>query len=510
MRRGMSTDARAELITAIVRRYHDSARTEKTRILDEFVAVTGYHRKHALRVLHRGVTDTETNPVGTRARIYDQAVCDALVILWEAGDRMCGKRLKAALPGLLQSMEHHHHLSLDLHVRDKLLAMSAATIDRALAPARLGAKRGSQRRRAKSHVIKRQVPVRTFADWSEDQPGYFEADFVVHAGGSLRGSPIHSFVLTDVCSGWTEMVPLIVREQSLVVEALRVLCQQVPVPILGLDTDNDGAFMNETVFTYCKNEGIVQTRSRAQHKNDQAWIEQKNGAVLRRLVGYDRFEGAASTRLLARLYGVARLYVNYFQPSFKLKEKTRTGAKVKKTYHPPATPCDRLLAHPKVAEESKAFLCEQRSRLDPVALLHTLRECQASLAQMAGRSVAEATQKADVEEFMRALPMLWKRGEARPTHRQKPTPVRTWRTRKDPFATVWKEAVRWLAGHPEGTAKMLFEELQAKHPGQFTPGQLRTLQRRVRDWRVQQARALILPGEIHGAVDEWLTEEAAE
>lgn len=178
-----------------------------------------------------------------------------------------------------------------------------------------------------NHVIKRQVPVRTFADWSEDQPGYFEADFVVHSGGSMRGSPVHSFVLTDVCSGWTESVPLIVREQSLVVEALRVLRHQLPVPLLGLDTDNDGAFMNETVLAYCNDEGIKQTRSRAHHKNDQAWIEQNNGAVVRRLVGYDRLEGAAATRVLARLYGVARLYVNFFQPSFKLKEKVPEGAK---------------------------------------------------------------------------------------------------------------------------------------------------------------------------------------
>src|SRR5690606_8100284 len=139
------------------------------------------------------------------------------------------------------------------------------------------------------------------------------------------------------------------------------------------------AFMNETVFSYCQDEGIVQTRSRAYHKNDQAWIEQKNGAVVRRLVGYDRFEGAVATRVLARLYGVARLYVNFFQPSFKLKEKIRTGAKVKKTYHPPATPCDRLLAHPAVLEETKTLLRDEQARLDPVALLHTLRECQTSL-----------------------------------------------------------------------------------------------------------------------------------
>lgn len=506
----MSKDTRDELVTAIARRYRESGRKEKTRILDEFVAVTGYHRKHALRVLHRGVAEKDASASSARRRIYDQAVAEALVILWEAADRMCGKRLKAALPSLLQSMEHHGHLSLDPGMRDKLLGMSAATIDRLLASARRAASGRGKRRRANNQVIKRQVPVRTFADWSEDQPGYFEADFVVHSGGSMRGSPVHSFVLTDVCSGWTEAVPLIVREQSLVVEALRVLQHQLPVPLLGLDTDNDGAFMNETVLAYCNDERIKQTRSRAHHKNDQAWIEQKNGAVVRRLVGYDRFEGAAATRVLARLYGVARLYVNFFQPSFKLKEKVREGAKVRKTYHPPVTPCDRLLQHPQVSDDAKAVLRAQREQLDPVVLLHKLRKCQGNLAQMAGRTVPEDVQRTDVEEFMRALPLLWQKGEVRPTHKKKATRTRYWRTRRDPFALVWKEAQRWLEQHPEGTPKQLFAQLQADYPGQFKPGQLRTLQRRVRAWRAQQARSLILPGDAEGAVDQWLTREAAE
>ena len=397
--------------------------------------------------------------------------------------------------------------------RRKALEPSARVVrcgDRVLAPTRRGAKGAGRKRRANRHVLKRQIPVRTFADWGDAEPGFFEADFVVHAGGSMRGSPIHSFVLTDVCSGWIEMVPLIVREQSLVVEAMRILHRQVPVPLRGLDTDNDGAFMNETVRSYCKDADILQTRSRAHHKNDQAWIEQKNGAVVRRLVGYDRFEGAAATRVLARLYGAARLYVNFFQPSFKLKEKTRQGAKVKKAYHPPATPCDRLLEHPTVSDDVKARLLEQRVCLDPLALLHKIRECQASLATMAGRTVPEETQRADVDEFLRALPLLWKDGEARPTHRTKPKPARTWRTRKDPFASVWYEAVTWLERHPEATARQLFDELRSSHPDDFSNGQLRTLQRRVRDWRTQQARALILPGEPEGAIDEWLNRDAAE
>ena len=214
--------------------------------------------------------------------------------------------------------------------------------------------------------------------------------------------------------------------------------------------------------------------------------------------------------MLARLYGVARLYVNFFQPSFKLKDKVREGAKVKKIYYRPATPCDRLLAHDDVAEDVKKRLREQRAALDPVHLLHMLRQCQASLAQLAGRAQPGEDVSADLEVFLRGLPQLWRSGEVRPTHRKKPTPARTWRTRKDPFEAVWKEACRWLRQHPDGTGRQLFDVLCLEHPDEFSPGQLRTLQRRVQEWRSQMARSLILPGQPRGAVDEWLPNQAAE
>ena len=167
---------------------------------------------------------------------------------------------------------------------------------------------------------------------------------VEHCGGAKTdGDFVHSLVLTDIASGWTECIAMPVRNQSLVVEAIAIAAADLPFAMLGVDTDNDSAFMNQTVFDYCKDNGLEQTRSRAYKKNDQAWVEQKNGAIVRRLVGYGRLSGLAATQALAQLYGASRLYVNFFQPSFKLKSKTRDGARVSKTYHAPATPCDRLL-----------------------------------------------------------------------------------------------------------------------------------------------------------------------
>jgi len=208
--------------------------------------------------------------------------------------------------------------------------------------------------------VGKEVPVRTFADWGQPDPGYLEMDFVVHCGVSMAGSFIHTLVTTDVCSGWTEFVPLLAREQTLVAEGFEVLFDQIPFPVLGVDSDNDSAFINDTLLAFCREHHVEFTRSRAYHKNDQAWVEQKNGAVVRRLVGYERFSGVVAGQALAHLYHAARLYVNYFQPSFKLRGKERHGAKVKRTYEQPATPCERLLRHPSIDDEIKARLRSQQ------------------------------------------------------------------------------------------------------------------------------------------------------
>ena len=305
-------------------------------------------------------------------RIYDEAVREAVITIWEAADRICGKRLKAALPYLVESMERHGHLDLDPEVRQRLMAASAATLDRLLKPIRPTA--GSRRRRRRGRPMGKRVPVRTYNDWNGPPPGFLEIDLVAHCGGSVSGSFIHRLVATDICTGWTEAVPLLAREQSLVVEGLEAISQQLPFPILGIDSDNDGAFIKKTLITYCANRGIEFTRSRPYRSNDQAWIEQKNGSVVRRFVGHDRYSGQVAGQTMAYLYGALRLYVNYFQPSFKLIDKTRDGSTTVKHYSQPATPCDRLVQHDATGADLKASLEEYRTGLDPVLLLHTIRE----------------------------------------------------------------------------------------------------------------------------------------
>ena len=299
----------------------------------------------------------------------------------------------------------------------------------------------------------------------------------------MEGVFLWSLVATDVCSGWTEAVPLVAREQSLVVEGLEVLRRQFPIPIRGIDSDNDSAFINETLQAYCQQQKWEFTRSRAYQKNDQAWIEQKNGAVVRRFVGYERYSGLLAGQCLARLFQAVRLFVNYFQPSMKLRSKTRVGAKVKKTYHKPATPCERLLGHAAVGQAVKEALRSEQSRLDPLELLHRIRDSQAALAALSSGDLGSSAgqERESLEQFLAGLSELWRQGEARPTHRQSAPQPRNWRTRKDPFESVWPEILLWLQQDPDATAKSLLIRLEQKYPGQFPEGQLRTLQRRIRD-----------------------------
>lgn len=486
---GISTQARTELLGALRERYRSATRAEKGRILDEFVAVAKCHRKHAVRLLKRAEEEHTGKPQPPSRRVYDEAVREALIVIWEAADRICAKRLKAVLPELVEAMQRHGHLELGPEVHARLLAVSASSMDRLLVAVRR--KAGSRRKRQVRRKVKARVPVRTFADWDEPLPGYLEIDFVAHGGGAVSGTFIYSLVATDVCSGWTEAVPLLVREQGLVTQGLDVIARQLPVTVRGIDTDNDSAFLNDTLVDYCTRRHIEFTRSRAYRKNDQAWIEQKNGTFVRRFVGYERYAGPVAGQALAHLYAAVRQYVNFFQPSFKLVSKTREGARVTKRYRAPATPCERLVAHEAVDMEVKNALRTQRLSLDPVALLHTIREAQSALVAIARPEAHHDVHRVPLEQFLSRLPDMWRMGEVRPTHLPRRRSRKYWRTRKDPFEGVWPQVLRWLQQEPDVTAKALFERLRTRHPNRFEDGQLRTLQRRVRQWRHVMARELV-------------------
>jgi hypothetical protein len=324
-------------------------------------------------------------------------------------------------------------------------------------------------------------------------PGYMEADLVAHGGPSASGSFAQTLTLTDVATGWTECAPLLFRERRLLGEVMTALQAALPFPLLGLDTDNDTVFMNETIKGWCEAADVAFTRSRPYRKNDQAHVEQKNGAVVRRMVGYRRYEGIVAAKELASLYGRMRLFVNFFQPSFKLMEKTRDGARVAKRYHAPLTPFQRVQAHPAVSQAAKDALAAQFAKLDPVMLLHDIRHAQARLAALADATPfaeADTDPKNDVEQFLEGLRHAWKEGEPRPTSRSKP-PAPRGRRRPDPLAAVTNELRAWFDEDQSQTGRELLTRLQNLHPDVYPDGLLRTVQRRLRIWRAEVARQLV-------------------
>src|SRR6266566_626213 len=324
MRSYLSYRAKRDLLLQIAPRYREASSALKEAILDAFVAATGYARKYAIRLLHH---PAEQKLIITRPRPprYGPEVQHALHLAWIAANHICAKRLVPFLPTLVGSLERHGHLQLSEECRMQLLAMSPATADRILRPARKHERRGISTTRSGT-LLKKQIPVRTFQDWNEATPGFMEADLVAHGGTSAEGSFLYTLTLTDIATGWTECLPLLNRNQEAVVAALKRARQLLPFPLLGIDTDNGAEFINMELLVYCEAEQITFTRGRPQKSNDQCYVEQKNGQIVRQVVGYDRFSGELAYRQLTELYRALRVYVNCFQPSRKLQTNVRDGS----------------------------------------------------------------------------------------------------------------------------------------------------------------------------------------
>ncbi len=253
--------------------------------------------------------------------------------------------------------------------------MSAATADRLLASQRKLSQRGHSTTRAGT-LLKQQIPIRTFQEWNENRPGFLEADLVAHCGTDIEGGYLYTLTLTDVATGWTECLPLLYCSQETVLAAFQQARLLFPFPILGIDTDNGGEFINEAVIVYCEQAHITFTRGRPYLKNDQCFIEQKNGAIVRQVVGYDRLVGEHAYRQLTELYRALRLYVNCFQPSMKLLSKQREGKKVRYVYDPAKTPLQRLRLSGVLPTQKQQELTEVAQALDPVGLLDQLEQLQ--------------------------------------------------------------------------------------------------------------------------------------
>jgi hypothetical protein len=388
----MSTKSKCELVATLSPRYVTATSAEKQRILDEFVATTGYHRKYAIALLRHPPPPRRRPIRRPRQKRYTPAVQRTLVRLWQITGRLCGKRLVPSLPALVDALERHGELILDAPTRALLLTLSAATADRLLAPTRRAALPRGHTTTKPGSLLRHHIPIRTFADWDDDQPGFLEIDLVAHGGERSDGEYLHSLVLTDSTTQWTECIPLLNRGEQAVSMAIAHARTLLPMAMLGLDSDNGGEFINHLLYRYCQRERITFTRCRPYKKNDQCHVEQKNDSIVRQIVGYDRYEGEEAYEALATLYRAVRRRTNYFQPSVRLVSKQREGAKVMKRYDRAQMPYQRMLAAPTVTDDGKARLHNDYLLLNPAAIHREIAAAQTALWQLAGvRITREAT-----------------------------------------------------------------------------------------------------------------------
>jgi hypothetical protein len=367
-------------LTLLRTRYRRASKKEKSAILDEYVKTTGQNRKYAIGVL-TGKRRTGKRPTRRpRRAIYGGEETQALLILSDLFDGICSKRVRAAMDVELPGLYESGALQVTSECYHKLMQISPATIDRLLIGRRpqLRKSRGFTK---PGTLLKHQIPIRTWADWTEDRPGFSEMDLVDHSGGLIIRGADHAWTLcfTDVKTAWTECVAVTNKAQIHVFAAIGRVRQRLPLPLRGIDSDNGSEFINDQLYRYCLREKITFTRGRAGKKNDSAYVEQKNWSVVRRAVGYHRYDTPEQLELLNRLYAVMHFYVNFFLPVMKLKEKTRQGSKVKRVYDKPQTPYARVLASPDVSEEHKAELRQTYDLLDLVDLRRQINELQGEI-----------------------------------------------------------------------------------------------------------------------------------
>lgn len=372
-----------ELVAALQGRYAKVGRGEKGQILDEFVAATGYHRKWAIGLLRQGPPPARTGQ-GGRPRVYSAGVVGALRQVWEASGELCGKRLAPFLAELVPALEAEGALALESAVRERLLQLSAATIDRRLHPFRLQRRHGLGTTKPGT-LLKQQVPIRTYTPWDEQRPGFVEIDLVAHCGTSTAGHYLNTLTVTDVASGWTECAGVWGKGQAAVFGALAQVRERLPVPLLGIDSDNGSEFLNAHLVRWCTQEAITFTRSRPYWKNDQAHVEQKNWSVVRKLLGYDRYETEAELALLQRLYRWLRLWTNHWQPVLKLVGKERDGARVRKRYDTAQTPYRRVLASGVLTLAARERLEQEHAASGPTAVWREVEAARAALWRLPGR-----------------------------------------------------------------------------------------------------------------------------
>jgi transposase InsO family protein len=427
----LSMAARRQVTQAQLGKWPKATKAEKTAILDAVCGVTGWHRDHARKAIRRALADqARGGPQPRKGRepvfTYDADAVALLTRCWAVLDGPTGKRLHAALPEVLANLDRHGHLSdTDRGVATQVLAMSPATIDRRLAPARVGlvARKPIAHTRPGS-MLKASIPMKTWAEWNDHEPGFVQIDLVGHEGGDNNGHFFYTLDATDVATGWTEAITVRSKGERIVAAGLETLRLRFPFHIAGIHSDNGSEFINHHLARWCATRQITFSRGRASNKNDQAHVEQKNWSVVRRSAGYFRYDTRRELDLLTRLWPLTSTQVNLFLPQQRLIAKTRTGALVRKQHDTATTPLRRLLdRYPEhVDPHDRRHLQAQLETTDLLALRHQITDIQANLIELARR-------RGMVAQRAKANAVYLTRRKMTPTTRAQPDESTTNKTR---------------------------------------------------------------------------------
>jgi len=364
-------------------RYKKASKTEKGVILDSVCMATGLSRDRAKKLL----ADASALPMSGKTRSgrnkkYGRDVRLALEWLWPLMDYAGGRRLCAGLSDMLDALIRFCEFPFEENTASLLLEMSPSTADRLLRRAKNSLKLKGRSTTKPGTLLKKDIPIRMGTQWDESTPGFEEVDLVAHCGWTTTGEYVNTLDATDICTGWTETRAVINKAQKHVFEALKDIRANLPFDLLGIDSDNGSEFINHELYRYCTEESILFTRSRPYMKNDGCHVEQKNWHVVRRNIGYGRYEGANAVCVMNEYYALLRLYTNFFMPHTKLISKNRDGARVHKQYEVPMTPYKRLLAIDDIPQKTKDSLTETYLRLNPAELKRGMDKLLGALAKM--------------------------------------------------------------------------------------------------------------------------------
>jgi hypothetical protein len=409
--------SRAEITTKFARAYGKAGRKDKARLLDEVVAVTGWSRDNARRRLSaaakappgagRAVAKRSRKP---RSRKYSFDAIKVLQRVWAASGGQCGKYLAVSMRIQLDGLERHGELVFGVDrysegVRAELLAMSPASIDRYLAPAKsTDALRGVSTTKA-SPLLRSSITIRRAGDEVEAEPGFFEGDTVAHCGPTLKGEFARTLNLTDVHTGWVFTRSVRNNANTHILAGLGAAVEQIPFEVTGLDFDNGSEFLNHPVIDWAATRSIYFTRSRPYKKNDQATIESKNNHLVRKYAFYYRYDTTEERAVLNRLWPLVNDRLNYLTPTKKPVGfgSDRDGQR-KRLYDTPATPLDRLLAAKVLSPAQEAELLAYRDNLNPAKLARQIADLQTRLLVLA----KDKTEQLYLASFPTALPEVRK------------------------------------------------------------------------------------------------------